>query len=186
MMKQIDHYLVRSLLAYDAETGVFTWRPRPVTLFNATPKRSPKHACANWNARMAGNVAGATNGDGYVYIKIFGRLHAAHRLAFLIKTGRWPPEEIDHRNGVRTDNRFENLRCATKAENAQNLGPKKNKSGFVGVSWNANSRAWLAHMRIDGKSVHLGQFSTPEAAAEAYREAKRKNHKFQPELRTDQ
>lgn len=76
---------------------------------------------------------------------------------------------IDHANGDGLDNRRANLRVTTQAQNATNTRRRSNnKSGFKGVSWHAECKAWRAQIRTGGKSHHLGLFATAEEAARAY------------------
>ena len=94
-------------------------------------------------------------------------------------TGRWPPHDIDHRNGVPTDNRWDNLRSVTHAENIQNLGgPYRNGStGVLGVHRIANGvRPWRARIGINGSKRSLGCFRTKEEAYQAYLSAKKELH----------
>jgi hypothetical protein len=91
-------------------------------------------------------------------------------------TGAWPAGQVDHLNGARTDNRWTNLREATAAVNSQNqrVAYPRNKSGFLGVR--AFRAGWTAQITVARKQVYLGNFSTPEAAHEAYVKAKRELH----------
>ena len=92
-------------------------------------------------------------------------------------TGEWPKDQIDHINGIRTDNRFTNLREATTAENTRNgLISKNNTSGFKGVCFHKDTGRWQAKIFINGKGRHLGLFDTAEAAANAYDAAAAKLH----------
>ena len=125
-----------------------------------------------------GDVAGCLRNDGYTTIKIDGRIHRAHRLAWLHVHGEWPNDQLDHINGSRSDNRLANLRAASHSENQHNQRKPRsdNKSGFLGVfPYRGKFRAMI---RIDGKQRSLGDFSTPEAAHEAYLKAKRALHPF--------
>lgn len=136
---------VDELLSYDQDTGTFTWKI----------------------ARMRGHVPGAIAGhpaqDGYRTIMIDGQAYKAHRLAWLLHTGAWPKEQIDHINRIRDDNRIENLREATKSQNQINSGIyKNNKSGYRGVYF-ADGR-WVAGSTKNGKSYCLGRFATAEEA----------------------
>jgi hypothetical protein len=94
-------------------------------------------------------------------------------------TGEWPTHQVDHKNSVRNDNRWENLRLATNAQNQQNLRKARadNSSGFLGVFPNKNR--WSAQIAINGKSKCLGTFDTPELAHAAYLKAKASIHEFQ-------
>ena len=158
---------LREVLHYDPETGVFTWRVRA------------GHA-------KIGDVAGGYDGRGYRVIGVDGALYRAHRLAWLYTTGAWPADQIDHINGARDDNRFANLREATHRENGQNRTAHPfNTSGHPGVCWHKAAQKWMAQIRTSQKHRYLGLFSTPEEAAAAYVEAKRRLHTFQPEIRAE-
>ena len=152
---------LRHVLHYDRATGFFVWRVRTS------------------NRIKVGSVAGAPHNAGYVQIYIDGENHLAHRLAWLYVHGTWPENQIDHRNGIRSDNRFDNLRDTTPAMNMENLrrASTRNKTcGLLGASWSKKDRVWTAHITIAGKSTYIGAFSTAEAAHEAYKVAKRINH----------
>ena len=145
---------LRELLSYDPETGKFVWL---VKRNNRTP---------------AGLAAGCDRGDGYFRIKVDDRRYPSHWLAWFYVHGQWPKEFLDHINGNPSDNRLVNLREATRAQNAQNVGVKaNNKCGHRGVSWNKPARKWIAHIRLNGKSKHLGCFDCVEEAAAAYKTA---------------
>lgn len=80
--------------------------------------------------------------------------------------------EIDHYNGVKLDNRKANLRIATKSQNQMNTFiPKRNTSGFKGVSWDKSNNKWLASICINGKSKTLGRFTDLDKAAFVYKNA---------------
>lgn len=139
---------LRELLAYNHDTGVFTWRVR----------RGPSRA---------GSVAGSKQSNGYLHIMIDGRDYKAHRLAWLHVHGSWPVEHIDHINGDPADNRLANLRDATQSQNMKNSRLQlHNTSGFKGVS--RNRGRWIAHIRHEGRLINLGRFDTAEAAHAAY------------------
>jgi HNH endonuclease/AP2 domain len=154
--------IVRELLDYDPETGVLTWKQRERKWFNAEIR------WRQWNTRYAGKRAFTYVHKGYLVGKILGIRTSAHQLAFLWKTGRWP-YEVDHRNTIGTDNRWKNLREATKAQNAWNQGLRvSNTSGFKGVYWAKKIRKWRAQINIDSRRTALGQFDTPEEAHAAW------------------
>lgn len=143
-------------LRYDADSGIFTWL--------ITPN----------NYVQAGRAAGAKCTDGYIQISINGRIYNAHRLAWLYITGEWPALQIDHINGVRDDNRFFNLRQATREQNGANQKrADDNLSGYKGVTFRKDRKAkpWQARIRKDRQCVHLGFFVDPQSAHSAYREA---------------
>lgn len=151
---------LRELLAYDPDTGEFRWIIRP------TPRIRP------------GSLAGCVTRKGYLYIRYEDRGYMAHRLAWLYVYGEWPKERLDHRNGVKLDNRIDNLRAATNAENNQNHSRpnRNNRSGFLGVS--RNRAGWQAAIKVDHTRHHLGTFGSPEEAAAAYIRAKHHFHPF--------
>ncbi len=80
--------------------------------------------------------------------------------------------QVDHVNHNTLDNRKENLRLATISENLRNRNkPKNNKSGYKGVSWKSRDKVWAAQIKIGGKSIYLGSYTTPEDAYDAYKKA---------------
>ena len=138
----------RELLRYDPETGSFF---QPVT-----GDAIRKNGVARWH-----------NGDGYIRIRLDGRKYLAHRLAWLMINGSWPAERIDHRNGKPSDNRWCNLRAATATTNKYNSIVRRDSSSQLkGASKNRDR--WKATIQVNGKSVHLGLFDTPEEAHAAY------------------
>lgn len=160
-MELITADLVRHLLNYDPKTGIFVWRER-------------EDAKKAWIARFSGKQTGCLNVYGYLVIKICGQAAPSHRLAWLYVYGRWPDHEIDHINGVKTDNRIINLRDVSRSENQQNLSyPQSNsRSGIRGVVQRGNK--WLAVIMLNQKQIYLGQFCTKDEAAAAYETAKTK------------
>lgn len=139
---------LRELLHYDPKTGVFTWSIR---------------SCR----RFPGMVLGSKNGEGYIHFDIDKIKYKAHQLAWLYMKGSFPEHEIDHINGNPSDNRFENLRQATHAENGKNRKKNKNNtSNFKGVG--IHKGRWRARIRVGYKLLDLGYFDTPEEAHAAY------------------
>lgn len=148
----LDASTLRKVLDYDPRSGVFTRR-------------------TGGRGVAAGDVAGCLDKRrGYLLIRVGGRLYKAHRLAWLYVHGEWPPNEIDHVNCEKNDNRIANLRLATGSQNQANKRLQANNtSGAKGVSWLANRNKWKARIRINGKLKHLGHFERIEDAADAYR-----------------
>lgn len=105
------------------------------------------------------------------------RNFTVHRLVFLMHHG-YLPDFVDHINGVRDDNRIENLRPATRSDNNRNRGPNKtSKSGVKGVSPSTRTnKPWVVHIRVDGTDKHVGYFNTIEEAAAAYQQAAEQLH----------
>lgn len=149
---------LRELLRYEPETGNFV---RLVTTSS--------------NAK-AGMIAGSAKKDGYIKIRIDGKIHSAHRLAWLYMTGDWPEHHIDHVNGDSYDNRWKNLRNVDRQTNLQNQrrAHRNNKSGLLGVS--VHRSGYQADIWVNGKKRYLGIHETPEAAHAAYISAKREAH----------
>lgn len=110
----------------------------------------------------AGSIAGTTNSYfGYIAIYIDGKSYKAHRLAFLYMEGRIPTEEVDHINGDRTDNSWDNLKEVSRKENAHNCAMRKdNTSGIVGIGFHTKRNQWRARIGLE----HIGWFSTKEEA----------------------
>ena len=155
MSKTLTQDRLKQLLRYDPETGEFI---RVVGVKGAA----------------AGTVAGCINKQGYNFIGIDHERPYAHRLAFLYMTGDWPTFQVDHINGIKTDNRWANLRDVSATVNMQNLSKPRGKSKLIGVT--SNDFGFQAQIRHEGKHVYLGTFKTKEEAHAAYVGAKRLRH----------
>lgn len=152
---------LRELFHYDPETGIFT---------------RLSHA----GGKVAGLRAGGTGPDGYRRLRVDGRRYVAHQMAWLYMTGALVTG-LDHRDGDRANNRFLNLRPASQAENQQNRSAKaNNSSGLMGVNWHSRSGKFQARIMVNRKPHHLGYFADPNAAHQAYLDAKKNLHRFQP------
>lgn len=150
---------LREVMSYDPETGVLTWLEQRNHL------------------ALAGSIAGYCERDGYRRIKFLGKKFKAHRLAWLFVYGTWPAHEIDHVDGNKDNNRIENLRPASRAQNLRNCGKRKtNTSGYKGVSWHKGKRKWSASIGVNGRLRHLGYYQNIECAAAAYASAAEKFH----------
>lgn len=121
-----------------------------------------------------GHKAGCLISSGYIRMDVCGRMVYVHRIIWEIHNGPIPDGlQIDHINGIRSDNRIENLRVATGRENSQNR--KINRDGkLVGCSWDARGGRWVAAIHTNGSRQHLGSFRTEEEAHAAYRKAEAK------------
>jgi HNH endonuclease/AP2 domain len=137
-------------LKYDPETGIFTKlhkRGRPTS----------------------GNLAtGYCGSGGYIRIGLNGTHWPAHRLAWIVHTGKDTELQIDHINGIRNDNRISNLReaCAvTQGRNKRLLC--NNESGIMGVYMHPTNRRWVAQIGVEGKAIYLGSYRTLDEAKAA-------------------
>lgn len=136
---------LRSRLRYEPETGMFFW--------------------ISTNPRMIGKRAGYLRQDGYVVIKIDGKMYRAGRLAWLYVHGQWPADQIDHVNRSRNDDRIENLReCDSYQNHLNRCGAGVRKSG----------NQFEARMYCRHKYHSIGIFETKKEAHDAYRAAKSK------------
>lgn len=154
---------LHSILRYDPETGELFWKERPMGLFGSLREHN------RWNGRYAGTRALNTRGtmDGYLSGRIKRSTCKAHRIIWALMTGADPLGFVDHINGVRTDNRWANLRAVTRFQNAQNVPRmRSNKSGVMGVRLAPYLR-WQAYIRFEGKQRHLGYFDTFDDAVAA-------------------
>lgn len=156
--------LLQILLDYDPETGSLHWRKRDRTMFSNCPLRPAHEVRDRWNTKNAGRPALTTlTHNGYMFGTLFGRSVRAHHVIWAMMTGKWPTAQIDHINGIRTDNRWANLRQVQPSENSQNMClPGNNTSGRIGVS--RGRRGWQAYINRNRKRVSLGDFATFEEA----------------------
>lgn len=158
------------LIDYNPNTGDLVWKERTQTDWDG-----PLSRLRTWNTRYAGTVAGRINSqNGYRYVSIAGVFMSAHRLIWLMVHGT-APEQIDHINHERDDNRLINLRPATNEINARNITrPQDNTSGRVGVYWHKRAGKWMAQIVVDGRAKYLGLYGDIECAITAREAAERR------------
>jgi hypothetical protein len=154
---------LKEVLHYDPEAGDFTWLVDRGT-------RAKK-----------GAVAGSPNKIHEYYEIVFEKKnYKAHRLAWLYVNGEFPEEQIDHINGVRTDNRISNLRAVGLLENLHNQKKRcTNSSGTTGVGWDKKANSWRVRINVNNQSIQLGSFADLNLAIEARRAAE-KLYNFHP------
>lgn len=171
---------LRAVLDYDPATGALRWKHKDASMFAVRANQSAEQSAKAWNGRYAGKPAfTATHCNGYLIGTTHGLRIFAHRVAWAIHYGEWPPQMVDHINGDRKDNRITNLRSVNSAENHRNVGRRSdNRSGIVGVRQEQSGR-WAAEIRVNGRSRRLGTFETREEAAAA-RLAAAAAHNFHP------
>lgn len=151
---------LRELFSYDAATGVLT---RRITTSNRCTA-----------GKRAGTLDRTT---GYRKVNVDGFMYGEHVVIWCLCTGAWPTGLIDHRNTVRDDNRWGNLRDGSRQLNQENLRHARadNALGVLGVIAAKNGK-FKAHIRIAGRQTCLDTFETTEAAHAAYVAAKRQHH----------
>ena len=156
----ITHKELLQELKYNPETGHFWWIRQ-----------------GRFNGRDLTKPAGSLS-NGRPEITVNKKRYYQHRLAYFYMTKQWP-DQIDHINGDIADNKWANLRNCNVAENGQNLKIRKdNTSGYTGVKRSRNK--WLASIMVEQNTIRLGRYQTPEEAHQAYCEAKKKYHTFNP------
>ena len=153
----------RARFYYDPETGSLHYKdPGPEGYATLKGYRI-------FMAKCLGRVAGSQHADGYLRVNVGGRSFLAHRLIWAIMTGRDPGVTLDHRDGDRSNNRWTNLREATRSQNAMNRGPRSDcSSGVRGVHWHKASNMWAASISAGGVSQHLGLFRSKDEARAAF------------------
>ncbi|WP_326894533.1 HNH endonuclease (plasmid) [Rhizobium beringeri] len=141
---------LREVLHYEPLTGRFTW-------------------LISVGGVSKGSLAGRIKREGYREIGVDGKLYRANRLAWLYMTGSWPAQQVDHENLNKSDDTWMNLREATYGQNQMNTAVRSNnKLGVKGVSIEPRTGRYVARIRINGKSRHLGTFDTAVLAQAAY------------------
>ena len=154
-MSKLTAERLRELLEYFPETGGWWW-------LVPGPGRTKDMF---FGCRASGN---------YLTIRVDGVLYSSHRLAWLWMTGKWPVDEVDHWDLDRQNNRWKNLREATKSQNRANLRPYANcASGAKGVRFYEPNQKWLARISVNGKRIHLGYRETRKEAVALYEIAAR-------------
>lgn len=141
-----DQELLKQKLHYDPDTGIFT-------------------ALHSHGTRVKGEPVGYLTKDGYLVVGFNHKTPHLHRLAFLYMQGEWPTGAIDHKDGDRTNNSWDNLRVASRSTNSRNRKKNKNNtSGTTGVYFCAGRGRWDAYIHTDGKRKSLGSFMYEEDA----------------------
>lgn len=147
---------------------LFKYVPRTGELINLT-RRGP--------TTKVGRAAGS-NCHGHLYVRFDCASYPVHHLVWFLFNGRLPIYEIDHINGIKNDNRIENLRDVPHRVNMENVrAPSEaNTSGYLGVTWKKASKKWCAQIKVKGRKRHLGLFVTAEDAHQKYLSVKREEH----------
>ena len=137
------------VLEYDPQTGIVRHR-------------------INHGRAKAGAIAGTKRRDGYSVVWVDGKLHLMHRVIYLMMTGEWPAQQIDHINRDPSDNRWCNLCAVAPRENLMNRRSYRtrtdNASGCPGVHFMPRVGKWCSRISIGGKRQYLGIFNTKDEA----------------------
>lgn len=146
---------IRRHVRYDPKRGEFWWL-------------LPRHG--RQLTRQAGSVVATGKTRSQIVRVIFfdGRKYYAHQIAWFLMTGQWLPE-VDHVDGQPLNNRWSNLRAATRSEQSMNRAPNPNR--LRGASFHKPSGRWQAYIKKNGTQIALGYFDTAEQAHDAYLEA---------------
>lgn len=155
-MEHIKHDRLCELLNYCPDTGIFTWK--------VDRKRLAK----------AGTLAGSTNGKGYRQISVDGKLYLAHRLAWFYCFQEWPTKVIDHINGIKDDNKLDNLQDVSQNKNISKASRDVGKSGYKNVRKIYNR--YQAAIKVQGKTIHIGMYESGESAYAAVEKYKKDNN----------
>lgn len=158
-MVEVTQDRLKALYLYDKVTGIFT-------------------------SKLYGKSVGFAH-RGYLAVKLWHngkeRKFKLHQLAWLYVNGKWPSSMLDHKNGIKTDNRIENLREVTSKQNAENRGLYKTssglpRSGYKGVHWVRANNKWRSSIGHNGQVIYLGLFDDPAEASAAYVKAAQSLH----------
>ena len=153
--KEIEY--IKDNLSYDPDTGHFWWKKKGFS-------------------RRFGLPVGHGSKNGYCRVGIMGKKFYAHRLAFVLMEGHLP-EEVDHINCDKSDNRWSNLRASNTKSNSLNKTAQSNNScGYKGVHFAKDKSRWVARITVNGVKKHLGYYSTPEEAHQEYVKASKELH----------
>jgi hypothetical protein len=162
---------IKECFEYDEMSGVLTWKVRPLDHFKNA------HGMNTFNSKFAGKIAGHASKRGYISTLVDGLSYLVHRVIWVLMTGEDPGNLIDHWDTDKSNNRWSNLRKATKQQNGCNRGaPANSKTGIKGVSWDRARKKFFASIAINGKTKGLGRFETADEARAAYAAAAQSLH----------
>jgi len=148
---------LKEVLNYNPKNGLFTWKIK-----------------ANKD-RNIGSVAGSKNKKGYVIIGYDRKTYLGHRLAHLYMLGEFPKNQIDHKDHIKHNNKWKNLREVTNQENHKNMTiQKNNKSGHIGVSFNKEKNKFQSYITVNNKKINLGYYVELNSAIYARKQAETK------------
>jgi len=145
MNKELIAY-IKEHISYNPDTGEFRWIKKP-HMVNVSSRCNP------------GDLVGYIHRTGYRVATIKGKHIQLHRLAWIFVNGEISSKMVDHINGIRDDNRIQNLRLASRAQNMHNAHSRsKTGSDIKNVNWDKESGKWRVRVRYNGKRFHGGRF----------------------------
>lgn len=128
-------------------------------LFRYEPETGNVYWVAEGKGRIKKKAAGTVVKAGYIGIMIDGKRYYAHRIAWALHHGKHPIDQLDHINGIKTDNRIVNLRQASNLQNGKNIKTKRNNtSGYSGVVFCKQTGKWRVMIKVNSKSIHFGRY----------------------------
>jgi hypothetical protein len=164
----MDKTYLRECFVYDEVTGDLVWRERPRAHFRGGA------GWHNFNRQFAGRPAGHKDEKGRKQVKLNGRSYKAARLIWAWHDGLMGEHQIDHIDGDPGNDRIDNLRLATAAQNARNRNAScRNSSGVRNVTWHAQSEKWWVRLTISGKTISLGLYKDLDTAKRIAAEKRR-------------
>ena len=149
-------------LGFNFDTGEILWVKYP----------------KNYNKINKPKIAGRLHYSGYRIITLMNKGVMAHRLIWAVYYNKWPDGSLDHIDGSKSNNSINNLRIATRSQNAYNCGPKKiSTSGYKNVQWDKDTNKWRVRVTVNGKRHHIGRFENIDDAVLASNNFMINNHK---------
>ena len=161
-----DQDFLRECFDYNPDTGTLSWRARPRAHFSTESKWKRHRACD------VGRSAGTSNLHGYLVVRLtregVARIYPVHRLIWALVHGG-VALVVDHINGVRSDNRLQNLQEISQSENVRKKAHVR--AGLRGAHYEKARDKWRSQIRIGGRQILLGRFESEREAHEAYQSA---------------
>lgn len=152
MERAVSYERYHEAFSYDPDTGLLKWKIQS-------------------GRALPGDVAGY-NSTNYVVIVLDNEAQHAQNVIWFMQTGKWPKHQVDHKDRDKHNNRWVNLRPATRSQQGAN---QPARGEFKGVKKNKYCSTYTAQIKVRGKCIHLGSFRTPEEAHAAYTVAARQH-----------
>lgn len=169
MSKTIDLNAVVTIRFFGGASQKLTWREAIKKVFSYNPDTGEviRQLATSWKSvRFVGKAVGSPSSTGHLAVCLGGRTFLVHRLAYFLMKDEFPEADIDHINGVRSDNRWSNLRSCSRSENMRNYTTSP-RNGCRGVTFNKIAKKWEARIGLTGKRIHLGSFKNKDDAIAA-------------------